>query len=135
MWRGKLRPLPTELWLGEVTELLASCEILSPEAEDQAVRRAFHLAELSPFILRRLLTPAVGFDELEVLLDKGETEQAAAAVVGKNASVDHIGERSPGIHAVTFTMGSDAPVSFSGPSPALAIIGGWATYLLQLRNI
>ncbi len=127
MWRGKLRPLPTELWLAEVTELLDACGTLLPDEEDQAVRRAFHLAELSPLILRQLLTPAVSFDEMERLLEKGETEQAATAVVGKSASVDHIGEGTSGTHAVTFTMGSDAPVRFSGPSSALAIIGGWAT--------
>ena len=133
MWRGGIKPLPTKLWLAQVTELLDSCEIMPASTQDKAVRRAFHLAQLSPYILRELVVPALTLDELENMLDAGASERAAAAIVGENASVQYI-RGPPGLHAVRFTIGSDTPVHFAAASPALTIIGGWAKFLLKDRK-
>lgn len=127
MWREECKPLPTEVWLDELAKLVSSCAQHSPEGEDRAIRQAYHLARLSPLPVKKLLSPFVSESELESALEEEQAEEAAKLAIGSAAKIQ-LSDRSPRTLAI-LTFEGDEPREFEASSPALAIIGAWASFL------
>ncbi len=129
MWRGKLKPLVSSVWFAQVQQLGRFCSITdaSCEAESRAIRRAHYLTQVAPLAIRRtpLAAASINETELEVLLDKGETLQAALEVV--SVSIELHADRSEqcGVQAV-LQLDDTSVKPFVAASPPLAVIGIWA---------
>lgn len=126
MWREELRPLPTEIWLAEMDELRSHALVL---AEDHAVRRAFHLSMLSPMPVRRAFAPGLTESELELLLERGEADRAAAAIADGAGAMDVARCSGTDRYRAVLNVEEGEDICFEAASPALARIGVWATYL------
>ena len=134
MWREEFRPLSFEIWLDGIEKLVARCSAGTCEEEDRAVRQAYHLARLSPLAIRKIQAPFASESELEDLIDHGEIEQAAKAAIGGKAAVNIADDPNSGRHIANFIQPGDEPVQFEAASPALAIIGAWASFLKTIRR-
>jgi hypothetical protein len=122
-------PLPTGIWLSELRKLAESCANDNAEAEDRAVRRAFHVLKLSPPAIARIWSANLSENDLEIMLEQGQASKAACEIVGRHASIkisDALGHR----HVAVLKPDGDDPVSAEAASPALAMISAWATMLL-----
>lgn|GEM_PF-2818559 len=132
MRRGKLKPLDTSVWFAQVRRLGGFCSTTgsSCEAESQAIRRAYYLIQVAPLAIRRapLAAASITETELEVLLDKGKTMQAALKVV--TVSIELADKRSDQKEAQAALVLDETSVrEFSAASSPLAVIGVWAEYI------
>ncbi len=134
MWRENFKPLDAGLWFREIERLAASCAQDRREREDRAVRRAYHLTMIAPMAMRKMLTPALSESEFETMLDQGDSEQAATAILRMCAAVEISHAPTPGRHLAKVTVAGERPLCFEGASPALAMIGAWAQFLMNARN-
>ena len=131
--RDSPAPLSSGLWLRELRRLHARCAREASSFDDRAIRKAFHLAKLSPRPLRPLLVPLVSEDELEALLEKGLHQVAAEMVTRQHVNLAQHAPRS-GRYSATMQMDSYRKVEFEGASKALAIIGAWSGFLTEMRQ-
>lgn len=134
MWGEEGRPLPLDMWLLELGKLCARCSYGPRSGEERVVRRAFHLARLSPLGVRRILLFTDSESDLEAVLEAGDVERAALMVVGGNAMVETDRRGEEGRHFATFVPYGEDPVRFEAESPALAMIGAWAHFLTTVRR-
>ena len=128
VWGEQSRPLPVELWLHELERLANWCEKATAGEDDRAVRRAFHLSLLAPLGILRLSTPAISLDDLDQMLDDGETQAAGIAVIGSNASIDVTQIPDSDQWIGSYGIGDEPPVYSEAPTPAAAMIRAWATF-------
>jgi len=122
------KPLPAGIWLSELRKLAESCANDNGEAEDRAVRRAFHVLKLSPPAIARIWAADLSESEMETMLDQGHAREAACEIVGSHASVEMSGDAKR--HVAVLQFDGDAPVRAEAATPALAMISAWATLLL-----
>lgn len=118
-------PLPFDVWLSELGKLAEASVLYSGEDEDLAIRRAFHLFMLAPPSIRALGDPGLEQTTVELLLERGEAEQAARLIAGERMHI--VSERPAGLRAtaiVSFPGGLSA--RGEGATPALALVRAWA---------
>jgi len=128
----QFEPLPVELWLCELGRLSDWCEHASgdesDDADERAVRRAFHLAALAPMGIRQVSTPTIGISELDALLASGDLDDACRAVIGAHASVDLVHLPHSDIWIASFSIAGDGPVRCEASNAVRALIRAWATF-------
>jgi hypothetical protein len=134
VWREEFKPLPIDIWLAELERLVARCAQGASEDEDRAVRRAYNLARLSPLAVRKVLAPFAAESELESTLEDGQIEEAAKIAIGVKAEVEVRDSPSSARTLAIFTLPGDEPVHFEAASPALAMIGAWASFLTTIQQ-
>jgi hypothetical protein len=133
VWQEELTPLPVEIWLSELDELVGRCAWLSADAADRAVRSAYHLSMLSPPPVRRLFGNGMSESELEDLLERGEADDVAAAIAESAGSIHLIQRDGTPRYVATFDL-DEEEVAFEAASPALAIVGAWASALTTRQD-
>lgn len=121
--------LLAELWLDELQKLRETCSRGSGEDGERAVRRAFHLRTLSPKPLQRILPLDVAEDELEELLDQGDIEAAARALVGRDWTILISPSPIKGRVVAKLTGRRNQVLEAAGSCPAMAMIGAWVQLL------
>ncbi len=129
MWQEECGPLPIETWLAELNELIGRCAWLSADAADRAVRSAYHLSVLSPLPIRRFFGDAMSESELEDLLERGEADDVAAAIAESAGGICLVRRSGLPRYIATFHVDEEKAATFEAASPALAIIGAWASAL------
>ncbi len=134
MWREEFKPLPIEVWLEELEKLVVRCAQESLEDEDRTVRRAYNLARLSPLPVRRVMAPSASESELEFALEGERIEEAAKLVIGLGAKIDILESPDAPRTRAILTPKGDEPIEFEASSPALAIIGAWASFLTTAQQ-
>ena len=135
MWQEEFKPLPVQIWLAELASLVSRCSESPREVEDRIVRRAYHLSRLSPLAIRKITVPAASERELEAALDREDTEEAAMIVMGLNSVVELLDCTDTGCHVAEFTPKDGEPVRFEAASPALAMVGAWASFLTTIPRV
>jgi hypothetical protein len=90
----------------------------------RALRQAFHLAQLAPGPIRRVLVPARPEDEFERLVDEGELERAARLLVASDLPLTFL-ETSRGHTVVVRADAFDAAGTWVSADPAAALLGAW----------
>ena len=88
-------PLPIGIWLSGLRKLAESTANDNGDAEDRAVRQAFHFSKLSPLPISRIWKPLVSEDEMEALLEQGKVQQAASEVIGGDTAIELSSVSSP----------------------------------------
>lgn len=129
MWHEEFKPLSTAIWLSELEKLAKRCAENSFECDDRAVRQAYNLGRLSPLALRKMLGPFVSESELESVLEDGQNEKAAKLAIGSNTTADLLNCSDAMRSRATLTFQGGEQAAFEASSPALAIIGAWASFL------
>jgi len=122
------KPLPAGIWLSELRKLAESCANDNGEAEDRAVRRAFHVLKLSPPAIARIWAADLSEGDMEAMLEQGNAREAAGQIVGSHASVEMAADTKR--HVAVLQFDGDQPVRAEAATPALAIISAWAALLL-----
>lgn len=84
---SKIEPLDPELWFKRAADLLERFHSSGAGDLESAIRRAYHLVQLTPRPLKSFLKPAIGEDDFERLLDVGALESAAMGLVGEPAGI------------------------------------------------
>lgn len=121
--------LLADLWLKEMENLRNICARESEGSADRTIRRAFHLRALSPAPLRRILPLDIAEHEMEALLEEGQVEAAARALVGREWTVAISPSPIKG-RIVAKLQGRRAGIlEAAGNCAALAIIGAWTQIL------
>lgn len=90
----------------------------------RALRQAFHLAQLAPGPIRRVLTPACREEEFERLVDTGELERAARLLVPPGLPITVL-KTSPAHTVVLRADAFDAAGTWVSADPAAALLGAW----------
>ncbi|MDD3799412.1 MAG: hypothetical protein PHE36_09575 [Novosphingobium sp.] len=134
MWQEKHDPLPADLWFTEIGKLEESCLHDGSDTSGSIVRRAFQLARLAPRPIGRILASPVSENEIEAMLERGETTEAAATVVGSGGKVGLPPRQGAGRCVASFGLGDERPVSVEAGSPALALVGAWARFFMTVRK-
>jgi hypothetical protein len=122
-------PLPIGIWLSELRKLARSCANDNGDAEDRAVRRAFHFLKLSPRPIAAAWNFRLSEDEIEQMLDHGRAQDAAREIVGSSTAVELSQSQTGPRHVAVLRFDGDAPVQAEGATPALAMISAWARLL------
>ena len=121
-------PLPIGIWLSGLRKLAESTANDNGDAEDRAVRQAFHFSKLSPLPISRIWKPLVSEDEMEALLEQGKVQQAASEVIGGDTAIELSSVSAPR-HIAVVRYDNDPPVSAEAATPALAMLSAWAKFL------
>lgn len=122
--------LSAELWLSEMHQLLIFCRRAPSTLEDRAIRKAFHLAQLTPAPFRQLLDVRLAERELEVLLELQDSEYAASLIVGERVQVVRPTTIDTSRYVARLEQGG-AFVEADGASPALAMLAVWIRSLID----
>ncbi len=134
MLSEQFEPLPVELWLRELGRFSDWCEQApddgTGEADERAIRRAFHLAALAPAGIRRVSAPTIQLSELDALLESGALEQACRAVIEARAIIDVVHLPDSNVWIASFSMAGDGLIRCEAPSAIRAGIRAWATFYM-----
>lgn len=122
-------PLPFDLWLSELDELALRCSEDPVDGEDRAVRRAFHLFQLSPPVIQALSDPCLDESDIELAIERNGHQAAARLIFGRHACVELASSLSPGRWSAVVSFGEGASGSGEADSPTLAMICAWANAL------
>lgn len=126
--------LSAEIWLREMQMLIKRCRHDSSRFEDRIMRKAFHLAVLSPPPYRQMLNVRLTERELEMWLDLGDIEHVARSIAGADVQVAFINATEYGCYRAALFNRPHSVVSAEGASPALAILGAWASSLIRASS-
>ena len=121
-------PLPVGIWLSELRKLAESCANDNGDAEDRAVRRAFHFLKLSPRPIAARWDFGITEDEIERMLDQGRAQDAASEIIGGDAAIELSSSIDGPSHVAVLTYDEKLPVTAQAATPALAMIGAWAKF-------
>lgn len=123
--------LSVEIWLREMQMLVKRCSHEASRFEDRVVRKAFHLAVLSPPPFRQMLNVRLTERELEMWLELGDIEHVARSIAGTPIQLTFLASSEEDRYRAALFDRANFAVNFEGASPALAIIGAWAHSLIR----
>ena len=124
------KELSVEAWGRELKNLSYLCAQEGADFEEQAARKAYYLAVLSPPPIRRFLNIQLSERELEIWLSLNDAEHVARSIAGYHAPVQQIGSITSPRYRVEMQNGEDQAFIAEGATPMLAILGAWAKSLL-----
>lgn len=134
MWHEDKKPLPTETWRLELEKLAGLCASLPAADAERAVRRAYHLLALSPLAIRRIFGETISESELEEMLDLGQADSLAMDIVHRLANIRLVRVGPANRFVAEFHLEQHEMITFEGASPALAIVGAWASWLKTVSD-
>jgi hypothetical protein len=124
----EIEPLEPRVWFARAAGLLEKFDAAATGGEiESALRRAFHLVQLTPLPLQLYIRSTVDEDTFERLLAGGAFETAALSLVSEPAGIRM--ERPEGCEMFEATVwirgGVRNQVPTTSASAAMAILGAW----------
>ena len=125
------RALDVSLWVSEMKRLRLECSSKAANFAESGLRRAYHLAKLSPRPISKVLLITITDEQLDELIARGEWGEALRSIVsnGEEVSVS----LSPHGHYLVHLAWLDEMIQVEARSPVLAILCGWLELLTSKR--
>ena len=126
-----IEPLTPPIWFERV-EKIAGGHLGS---EENALRHAAHLLQLTPAPFRDVVRLGADEVEFEALLDAGAFDVAARHLVGQPTALSIEPDRAKGAYRATIGCSIlGRAISGRGETEASAILDAWTACLLSLRS-
>ena len=130
-----IEPLDADLWFAALGRLEQRLDSADESQLGQALRHAFHLQQLAPRWLRGLLRTRLDEYQFEDVLEHGNYEVAADALVGPPMTYTILQCGDELVQAAICLPGAPAPASTRAANRPAAILGAWLRCLQTLENL
>ena len=127
-------PLEPQAWFRALGKLAERVTDAPTDQHETLLRHAYHLLQLTPRPLRRLVRPDLTEKRFEELLDCGAFESAAIGLVGHPITYTIFRPESGLLEAQVHLPGPARPVMARAPSLTMALLAAWTQCLLALES-
>jgi hypothetical protein len=133
-----IEPLAPEPWFSALERLALRQRTSGPQAIESMLRHGLHLVQLAPGPLKGIVRCETSEAAFEAMLEHGAFDAAAIALVSPPLSFEIGGTCVQGRRlvcaCVNLTDSEDRGISASCNTVAGALVGAWASFLVELRR-
>ncbi|HLV08423.1 MAG TPA: hypothetical protein VKY80_12180 [Croceibacterium sp.] len=133
METSAITPLGSAEWFEALRKLRRHLDEEGQSGIEAALRHAFHLVQMAPFMMTELFPEQLRESSFEPLLEQDALETAALRLFGDGIGFELSRREAGAFSARVWLPGHvDTPVAEAG-SAASALLGAWCDCLISLR--
>lgn len=132
--KNDIEPLEPNLWFNLIEKLLDRGSSLESEAPSALMRQAMHVAQLAPRPLRDTVRTFTDEVSIERMLDSGAFTSAAMALMPLPMTFTLKQTKTGAYVASVSSSTSVCRGKGKAPNAAKALLIGWCSFLLELRE-
>ncbi len=132
--KNDIEPLEPNLWFNLIEKLLDRGSSLESEAPSALLRQAMHVAQLAPRPLRDTVRIFTDEESIERMLDSGAFTSAAMALMPLPMTFTLKQTKTGAYVASVSSSTSVCRGKGKAPTAAKALLIGWCSFLLELRE-
>lgn len=129
-----IEPLEPTLWFLQIEKLLVCASSVGEEQPDAMLRRALQLTQLAPRPLRDTVRTFTDEESIERMLDSGAFTSAAMALMPLPMTFTLKQTKTGAYVASVSSSTSVCRGKGKAPTAAKALLIGWCSFLLELRE-